>query len=144
MNIQHLICKCKMIIIRYLILFFILSFVYISAIFGGAVLNYNLIGIFIILFLLIPYTPLIGKLILKNSERVNLFYSSYITLLAVILPTSGSFAFNINYPYFIFDLIGIEYFHYSKNGIFESFVYPIVFMTIIGMIMVANFYKKNI
>ena len=132
-----------MIIIRYLILFFILSIIYIFTIFGGAVMELNLTSFLSVSFLLIPSTPFIGKFILKENSKVDNFYISYILLILAILPTSGDLAGNINYPYFIFDLMEINHFHYSKNGVSESYLYPMIFITMIGMIMVAKFYNKE-
>jgi hypothetical protein len=131
-------------IIRYLVLFFILSVIYILCIFGGAVVRLNLISFLVVLFLIIPITPFLGKLILKESTKIDSFYISYIILIAVILPTSGDFAATVHYPYFIFDMMEIKHFNNSKNGVVESYLYPMLFIPAIGMVMLAKFLEKYI
>lgn len=131
-----------MIIIKYLALFFILSILYIFTIFGGAILNFDSISFWIVLFLIIPITPLTGRFILKENLKVDNFYISYVILILAILPTFREY-FHINYPYFIFDMMEINFPTSSKCCIAESYIFPLVFILIISLIIIVKFYKKN-
>ncbi len=90
-------------------------------------------------FLIILITPILGKLILQESNKLGSFYISYIILIAVILPTSGDFAFDIRYPYFIFDLMDIHYFNYSKNGLLQSYILPMILVPVICLVMLVKY-----
>ncbi len=131
-----------MIVIKYLALFFILSIIYIFCVFGGTILGFNSITLLLVLFLIIPSTPFIGKLILKENTKIDTFYISYIILILAILPTFHEYFKDINYPYFLFDIMKIDFPTTSKSRIAESYMFPIIFIPIISMVIIIRFFKK--